>query len=222
MIAWIDVQLLAESIPQLLHGASVTLQIAALSACIGIVLGVPLAFMQNSRSLILRAFVWSYVGLFRGTPMLVQVLFIYYVLPQVGVDIPPLFSCIAAMGLNSSAYISQIVQTGISAIPVGQVEAACTLGMSPFDIKRYIIFPQALRISLPALGNELITLIKDSSLASVIGVVELSKEGSIIRSRTYDAFSILLGVSVIYLIMTTLLSYVLSLYEARSKMPCYK
>lgn len=218
----INLELIQESLPLLLHGALITLQIAACSSVIGIILGVPLAFMQASRLKLLTAFSWAYIGFFRGTPMLVQVLFVYYVLPQIGVDIPPLQSCICAMGLNSGAYISQIVRGGINAVPQGQIEAAFTLGMSPFAIKRYIVLPQAIKVALPALGNELVTLIKDSSLASVIGVVELSKTGSIIRSRTYDAFSILLAVSCIYLVLTALLSYVISRYEARSKSPCYK
>jgi len=213
----IDFELIVESLPLLLHGALITLQIAASAAIIGIGVGVPLAFMQTSTITSLKALTWTYVGFFRGTPMLVQLLFAYYVLP-----LPPLLSCILAMGLNSSAYVSQIVKTGIKSVPQGQLDAAFTLGLSPLATKRYIVFPQALKISLPALGNELVTLIKDSSLASVIGIVELSKEGSIIRSRTYDAFSVLLAVSAIYLVMTALLSCCISLYESRSKTPCYR
>ncbi|MBA3286253.1 MAG: ABC transporter permease subunit, partial [Nitrosopumilus sp.] len=95
------------------------------------------------------------------------------------------------------------------------IEAAYTLGFTPIKTMRYIVFPQAFRVTLPALGNELITLVKDSSLASIIGVMELTKEASVIRSRTYDAFSIILAVSIIYLILTATLSYFLIKYEAR-------
>lgn len=152
--------------------------------------------------------------------MLVQILFVYYVLPQFGVMIAPVWAATLAIGLNSSAYISQIIRGGISAVPYGQIEAAYTLGMSPFAVKRYIVFPQALKVALPGLGNELVTLVKDSSLASIIGVMELSKEGSVIRSRTYDAFSVLLAVSFLYLVMTSLLSFCVTLYEARIKKIC--
>ncbi len=216
----IDFELIYQSMPALLTGALLSCQIAAMAASIGLLLGVPLAFCETSTSRLLRAFVWMYVSLFRGTPMLVQILFVYYVLPQFGVMIPPYWAATLAIGLNSSAYISQIVRGGISAVGYGQIEAAYTLGMSPFATKRYIVFPQAFRLALPALGNELVTLVKDSSLASIIGVMELSKEGSIIRSRTYDAFSVLLAVSCIYLVMTSLVSFCVTYYEARMKKAC--
>lgn len=216
----IDFSLIYQSLPSLLHGASLSLQIAVMAAAIGLVLGVPLAFCEQSKSLSVRAFTWAYVNLFRGTPMLVQILFVYYVLPQFDVMIPPYWAATLAIGLNSSAYISEIVRGGISAVPFGQIEAAQTLGMSPYATKRYIVFPQAFRVAIPALGNELVTLVKDSSLASIIGVMELSKEGSVIRSRTYDAFSVLLAVSCIYLVMTSLISFGVRLYEKRMKKLC--
>ncbi len=212
----IDFELIYHSMPYLLQGALMSIQIAFMAAAIGLVLGVPLAFAEQSRSFVMRVFVAAYVNLFRGTPMLVQILFIYYVLPQFGVIIPPLMTATLAIGLNSSAYISQIVRSGMNAVSYGQIEAAYTLGMSSFATKRYIIFPQAMKAALPALGNELVTLVKDSSLASIIGVMELSKEGSLIRSRTYDAFSILLAVSCLYLVMTSLLSLGIALYEKRN------
>ena len=149
--------------------------------------------------------------------MLVQILFVYYVLPQFGVMIAPLWAASLAIGLNSAAYISQVIRSGIGAVPQGQVEAAKTLGFTSMQIWRFIIYPQAFRFALPALGNELVTLVKDSSLASIIGVMELSKEASIIRSRTYDAFSILLAVSMIYLSITSTLSFLLNKLEKRMK-----
>lgn len=215
-----DFDLIVQSMPNLLQGALLSCQIAFMAGCLGLVLGVPLAFCELSKIWLLRALVWIYVNLFRGTPMLVQILFVYYVLPQFGVMIAPVWAATLAIGLNSSAYISQIIRGGISAVPYGQIEAAYTLGMSPFAVKRYIVFPQALKVALPGLGNELVTLVKDSSLASIIGVMELSKEGSVIRSRTYDAFSVLLAVSFLYLVMTSLLSFCVTLYEARIKKIC--
>lgn len=203
----IDLQLIWDSIPALLHGASLTVQIAFFSSFIGLILGTVLGFAESSKIALVRWIILGYVTLLRGTPMLVQILFVYYVLPQFGILIEPFLAAILAIGLNSSAYISQVVRSGINAVSAGQIEAAKTLGLSPWVIKRYIIFPQAFRIILPAIGNELITLIKDSSLASIIGVMELSKEASIIRSRTYDAFSIMLAVSFIYLILTGTLSF---------------
>ena len=213
----LDFELMWQSLPDLLIGALMSLEIAFLAGALGMILGIPLAFLEGSFYPVLRALATSYVYLFRGTPMLVQILFVYYVLPQFGLLIPPFWAATLAIGLNSAAYISQIVRSGILAVSHGQIEAAYTLGMSSFAIKRYIVFPQAFTISLPALGNEVVTLVKDSSLASIIGVMELSKEGSIIRSRTYDAFSILLAVTSIYLLMTSLLSVGIKYLENRKQ-----
>lgn len=203
----IDFQLILDSLPALLQGAVISLQIAIFAACIGFIIGTLLAFGETSKNPIIRFFVRAYVTLFRGTPMLIQILFIFYLLPQLGVKIPPVWSASLAIGLNSGAYISQIIQTGIGTISKGQIEAAQTLGLSKFLTMRHIILPHAFKSSLPTLGNELITLVKDSSLASVIGVMELTKEASVIRSRTYDAFSIFLAVTCIYLILTASLSW---------------
>jgi His/Glu/Gln/Arg/opine family amino acid ABC transporter permease subunit len=203
----IDISLIVQSLPELIRGAWASVQITIIAASIGLSLGIVLGFAEKASSVFVRACVYSYVTLFRGTPMLMQILFVYYVLPQFGIMIDPFWAASIAIGLNSSAYISQIILTGINAVPHGQIEAAQTLGLSSFHTMRYVYFPQSIRTSLPALGNELVTLVKDSSLASIIGVVELSKEASLIRSRTYDAFSILLATSVIYLALTLALSY---------------
>lgn len=213
----IDFELIWNSVPALLHGALISLQITACGGLIGFVLGTVLGFAEASTSRVLRVLIGCYVSLFRGTPMLVQILFVYYVLPQFGVSIAPLWAAILAIGLNSSAYVSQIIRSGISAVPKGQIEAAQTLGFGKLATFRYVVFPQAIRVVLPALGNELVTLVKDSSLASIIGVMELSKEGSVIRSRTYDAFSILLAVSFLYLTMTATLTVCMKKLERMLK-----
>lgn len=217
----IDLQLIQDSIPALLHGAQLSIKLTILAALMGLSIGTLLGFSQKSRSKVLKALVFVYVTLLRGTPMLVQILFVYYVLPEFGVTIDPFWAATLAIGLNSSAYISEIIRSGISAVPKGQMEAAYTLGFSHLATMRHIVFPQAFRVALPSLGNELITLIKDSSLASIIGVMELSKEASIIRSRTYDAFSILLAVAVIYLILTATVSFFVKILEKKVKIDAY-
>jgi len=211
----IDFTLIWNSLPNLLHGTAVSLQITVIAAFIGLTLGSIFGLAENSKSALISFAVGTYVTLFRGTPILIQILFVYYVLPQFGIVIAPFWAASLAIGLNSCAYISQVIRTGISAVPKGQIEAAHTLGFTSIKTMRHIVFPQAFRVALPALGNELITLVKDSSLASIIGVMELSKEASIIRSRTYDAFSILLAVAIIYFILTTTLSFCLKKYEKR-------
>jgi His/Glu/Gln/Arg/opine family amino acid ABC transporter permease subunit len=208
----IDFTLILDSLPALLKGAAISLQIASLSASIGLSLGLFLGIVE-SRQTYLSLFVRVFVTLFRGTPMLVQILFVFYVLPQFGIAIAPFWAASLAIGLNSSAYISQIVRAGIQAVPKGQIEAAQTLGLSATMTMRAIVLPQAFRIALPTLGNELITLLKDSSLASIIGVMELSKSASIIRSYTYDAFSVLFAIALIYLLMTFTISVVIRKLE---------
>jgi len=211
----IDFTLIWDSLPSLMHGTSISVQITLIAMVIGLSFGSILGLAETSKSRSVRFIIGTYVTLFRGTPMLIQILFVYYVLPQFGVMIAPFWAASLAIGLNSCAYISQIIRSGVNAIPKGQLEAAHTLGFSSIQTMRYIIFPQAFRISLPSLGNEMITLVKDSSLASIIGVMELSKEASIIRSRTYDAFSVLLAVSLIYLVMTGILSFCIKKYEGK-------
>lgn len=210
----IDLSLIMDSLPVLLKGASFTLQLAFVGALIGIALGTVLAYLEMSL-LPFRLIASSYVALFRGTPMLVQILFLYYVLPQFGLEFSSFWVAALAIGLNSGAYVSQILRTGIGSIPKGQIEASKALGLSGLQTLCCIILPQAFRKTLPSLGNELIILIKDSSLASIIGVMELSKEASLIRSRTYDAFSILLATACIYLILTTTVGFFVKKAETK-------
>ncbi len=213
----IDTLLIWNSLPDLLHGAAMSLQITCIAAFIGLSLGSIFAIGEISKSKVISSAISCYVIFFRGTPMLIQILFIYYVMPQFGLTAPPFLAASIAIGLNSCAYISQIIRSGMNAVGKGQFEAAQALGFTKTKTMRYIVFPQAFRVALPALGNEMITLIKDSSLASIIGVMELTKEASIIRSRTYDAFSILLAVALIYLIMTATISLFLKKFEKRLK-----
>lgn len=210
-----DLPLVIESIPQLLRGAGLSLQIAFFGAILGLGLGGLLGIALSQKGRIVRGLANAYVTLVRGTPMLVQILALFYLLPELGVEISPIWSASLAIGLNSAAYIAEVVRAGIGSVPVGQVEAARTLGMSEWAITCQVVMPQAIRTILPALGNEFVILVKDSSLASVIGVMELSKVGSMIRSRTYDAFTILIAVACVYLALTSLLSYFVKRLEKR-------
>jgi len=211
----INIDLLIKSLPNLLRGAFVSIQIAFLSCLIGITLGIIIGLMQSGNSRILRILAGIYVTIFRGTPMLIQILFAFYVLPQIGITIPAFWTAVITIGLNSGAYVSQIIKAGIKSVNKGQLEAAQVLGFSTLQTTRYILLPQAIRTVIPALGNEFIILVKDSSLASVIPVVELTKEGTRIISVTFDALTMYTGVAIIYLIMTSTLSLVLSKVEKR-------
>jgi polar amino acid transport system permease protein len=217
MINW---TLLIESLPGLLKGALVNINIAFFSLILGSILSIFLALMEESKRLILRRFSFFYSTIFRGTPMIVQIMFVFYGLPQLGIHLSPLVSVILAIGLNSAAYLSQVIRSGLKGISKMQYHSAKSLGMTTWQSYRYIIFPQCIRNILPALGNEGVTLLKDSSLASVVGVVEIVKLGAIIRGRTFEAFTVLLAVALVYLLMTTLLSLFIKTLEKRSEKPC--
>lgn len=211
----IDINLIIEYTPILLQGLKVTLQIASIACLTGFVLGTALALMQTSNNAFLRFLVTSYVIIIRGTPMLIQILCSFYVLPQLGLKLDTLTTAIIAIGLNSGAYISQIIKSGIMSVSRGQREAAKVLGLSRSDTIRFIILPQALRVALPALGNEFVTLVKDSALASVIGVSELSKQGRFIISKTYDGISVFFALATLYLIITSTISLIVAHLEKR-------
>lgn len=211
----IDFNLIIEYLPVLLQGLVVTLQIAGIGCFIGLILGTLLALMQTSSNKLLRIFVTSYVVIIRGTPMLIQILCAYFLLPHIGVHISALWTAIIAIGLNSAAYISQVIRSGISSIGKGQIEAAKVLGFSTPATIRYIILPQALRTTLPALGNEFVTLIKDSALASIISVPELTKQASYVKSKTFDAITVYFAVAILYLILTSTVSLFIAYLEKR-------
>ena len=212
----INFNLILHYLPFLLQGAVNTLYIAAFSCILGLTGGTLLALAQTSGNKILQYCVSFYVTIIRGTPMLIQIAFFYYVIvPAVWPSLSPLYSAIIAIGINSSAYISQVIRSGIASVGKGQIEAAKTLGFGSNQIIRYIVLPQAIRVVLPSLGNEFITLIKDSSLAYTIGVVELYKQGITMRTNTLDAFTSYAAVALIYLIMTTTLSLVMNQVERK-------
>ncbi len=218
--AMIDFQLLLQSLPALLQGVVVTLKIAFFGCIIGLSFGTIVALLQNYLPKPWSFIATTYVTIIRGTPMLIQILSAYFILPQIGLNLSGTNTAILAIGLNSAAYISQIIRSGIQSIGIGQIEAAKVLGLSQMQTIRYIILPQAFMVIIPVLTNELITLTKDSSLASIIGVQELSKQGSIIRTQTYDAITIFFGVGILYLIITTIISLLLSHIEKKVKRSC--
>lgn len=214
----LDFSIIPRYIPMLLQGAWTTLVLTAGAVGLGIVLGLIAALMKMCRFLPLRWLANVYIELVRGTPQLVQLFLLFYGLPQlIGVNIPEYFAAILALGINSGAYVAEIVRAGIQAVDYGQTEGAYSLGMKPGLTMRYIILPQAVKNILPALGNEFIALLKSSSIVSVIGMTDLMRKSDIIRSITYRSFEPLLTVALMYFIMTFTLSKLLNVYERRLK-----
>lgn len=206
----IDFELISEFKNLFFFGICNTLVIAILSCCIGIFLGSLTGVLLSLRKGIIYYLLMGYVNVVRGTPMLIQVAAMFYMLKFAGYSISAFASAIISIGLNSAAYMSQTVLTGIKSVNKGQWEAAKVLGFSRAQAMRYIILPQAIRTVTPAFGNELITLVKDSSLASTIGVYELTKQGEIIMSQTYDAPTVYVVVACSYLMITAVLSLLVS------------
>ena len=206
---------LFKNFPFLLLGAWETLKLTAFSVGIGVILGTFIGMGRLSNIKLISYPCTAYVEFLRGTPLLVQISLIYFGLPQLGIQLAPYPAAILALGLNSGAYIAEIVRAGIQSIPKGQYEASRSLGLTHWQTMRYIILPQAFRNILPALGNEFITLTKDSSLASVIGVSELMRSGQFVISRTFQTFSIYFGIAFVYFLMTFVISRIVRYIERR-------
>ncbi len=210
----INFTLILQRAPELLKATGISLALAVGALLIGALLGTLLAILETSGSRVARILIKVYTTILRGTPMLIQIVFIYYLVSN-HLHLSAFWCALIAIGMNSSAYISQIIKAGIRSISTGQLEAAQTLGIPRKELLKTVILPQAIRTVLPALGNEAITLVKDTSLASMIGVTELFFVGKTIISQTYDALSIYIALAVIYLIITMSLSYAITLLESK-------
>ena len=211
-----DLSLVTDSLPLLLQGALVTLEITALAVGLGLVFGLVAALAQLSRFAPLRLIAKVYVDFIRGTPLLVQIFIIYFALPVViGHRIDPFFAAVAACSINSGAYVAEIFRSGIQSIDIGQMRAGLSLGMNWTMTMRYIILPQAFKRIIPPLGNEFIAMLKDSSLVSVIGFEELTRSGQLIIAETYGSLEIWSAVAIIYLVMTLTITRIVSVLEKK-------
>lgn len=210
-----DFELARRTLPIFLRGVWKTAQLALLSLLIGLPIGLLLALARVQSSRLLAAPAAVYVEVVRGTPLLVQILFIYFVLPSFGISIPPFLSGIIALTLNSAAYIAEIFRAGILSIDAGQMEAARALGMTYSQAMRRIILPQTFRRVVPPLTNEGIALLKDSSLVTIIGITELTRTGQEAASRYAAPLTIWPIVAVFYLLLTFPLTRVAEYLERR-------
>ena len=202
---------------QLERGLYVTLLITAFAVLMGLFLGFIVAMIrstyQNTGKLkFLNALSVVYLTVIRGTPVLVQLMIIYYVIFSSG-NVNKIIVAILAFGINSGAYQAEIFRAGINAVPKGQFEAGRSLGFNYYQTMGNIIMPQAFKNILPALGNEFIVLVKETSIAGYIALVDITKAGDIIRSRTYSAFMPLLAVALIYLVIVMGFTYLINLLE---------
>lgn len=210
-----------------LNGAKITILLSIFTVVLGVILGILLALMRLSGIKVLRMISTAYIEFIRGTPLLVQLYLFYYGLPKLGIEFPdvpalgtafPEFMAgVIALSVNSAAYVAEIFRAGIQGIDKGQMEAARSLGMPHAMAMRHIILPQAIRNVLPALGNEFIVIIKESSIVSVIGISELMYNADTVRGNSFRPFEPLIVAAIIYFAMTFTLSKVLGVAERRMR-----
>ena len=198
-----------------------TILIALGAVLVGIFLGTILALIRNfhdntGKLKLLNTIAKLYIDIIRGTPSTLQLMIIYYIIFG-SKDVNMLIVGILAFGINSSAYVAEIIRSGLQSIDVGQLEAGYALSLNYTQVMRYIVFPQAIKNILPTLGNEFITLVKETSIGAYIGIIELTKASDIIASRTYDYFFPLILIAIIYLAITFILSKLVGLMEKRLK-----
>ncbi|WP_444310856.1 amino acid ABC transporter permease [Megasphaera sp.] len=211
-----DFSLIWNSLPLLLAGAGVTIEITAIAVGLGFIFGLITSVCRLSGVKTLQVIAVCYVNIIRGTPMLVQIFLIYFALPMViGERINPFVAAVAACSINSGAYVSEIFRAGIQSVDKGQMEAGRSLGLSWMQTMRYVILPQAFKHVIPPLGNEFISMTKETSLVSVIGFEELTRRGQLIIAKTYGSFEIWLTVAAIYLVMTLTIARLVSYLERR-------
>ena len=212
----------------LVRGLKITLEVTVLALILGVVLGVIIAIIRSTHDKtieetkpgfgrfilkFLNAIAKIYLTVIRGTPVVVQLMIIYFVIFASSNNKVMVASI--AFGINSGAYVAEIIRSGIMSIDQGQFEAGRSLGFNYFQTMIYIIIPQAFKNVLPALGNEFIVLIKETSVSGYVGLQELTKAGDIIRSRTYTAFMPLIAVALIYLVIVMIFSKLVSILERR-------
>jgi polar amino acid transport system permease protein len=224
---------------RILDGLVKTIQLTVLGMLIGVVLGVVFAVMRLSPNWLIRGFSWFYIWVFRGTPLLVQILFWNFIAalyPSIDLGIPfgpsfvhlnandfitPFIAGMLALGLNEGAYMAEIVRAGIISVEEGQTEASKALGMTQGQTMRHIVLPQAMRVIIPPTGNETISMLKNTVLVSVIAVSELLYSAQLIYSQNFQQIPLLIVVSIWYLVMTTVLSvgqYFLERHYGRGRM----
>ncbi len=200
-------QVVVESFPQLLsRGLLMTIPLTLISFAIALLIAVVVALVQFAHIPVLRQICRFYIWVIRGTPLLVQLYVIFFGLPSIGVNIDAFPAAVLVFSINEGAYAAETIRGALEAVPVGQMEAGRCVGLSYVQIMWHILLPQTFRTAFPALGNELISMVKDTSLAANITVTEMFFQAQRIAGRTYQTMALYLEVAVIYLMFSTVLS----------------
>jgi His/Glu/Gln/Arg/opine family amino acid ABC transporter permease subunit len=206
-----------EGLPYLLEGAALTVGISAAAMLLAVGLGMALALVSQRPGRLLRGLVCAYVEAFRNTPLLIQIFIVFFGLPQIGLRLSPFLSGLSALTLYTAAYNVEIFRAGLEAVPKGQHEAARSTGLSAAQAAVHVIIPQGVRIAFPALGNNLVSLVKNSSLVSTIGMVELMFVANDISFNNFRSFEIYGAAAALYVALVLMLSRALHAAEARMR-----
>ena len=208
---------ITDTVLLMLEGTETTLEIFVITLVAALPLGLLASLGRISKLKPLSRLIEFYIWLMRGTPLMLQLLFVYFALPMAGIMLPDIGAALLAFILNYAAYFAEIFRAGIQGVSRGQYEAARTLGMTYGQTMRHIILPQAVKNSLPAIFNEFIALLKESAIVGYIGLVDLTKAGDIIRSNTYEAFMPLIAVALVYLVIVMFMTSMVGRLERRLK-----
>lgn len=210
-----DFQFALSKLPVMLTASLMTIELTVLSLLFGTILAIVVAFMRISKNKAVSNIARFYLWLFRGTPLILQLFFLYYALPTWGITLTPFAAAVIGLSLNSAAYTAEIIRGGIISISKGQYEAANVLGMTYHQTMFDIILPQTLRNILPAMGNQFIGMLKDTSLVSTIAMVELMRQAQLVGSATFRYTEIYITAAVIYLVLTSAFSFIFNKMEIK-------
>lgn len=208
-------EIFVEVLPFLLKGARVTVALTLISLSLGIIFGLFVGLARVALNPVVRSVALVYIEVIRGTPLLMQLIFIYYGLPSVGINLDAYTSGILGLSINSAAYVGEIFRAGIESIGKGQMEAARASGLTYAQAMRYVILPQAVRVVLPPLTNEFVAMLKDTSLVSTLAVAELLRVGREMQAWKSNTFSPFAGVALVYLSMTIPMTKLARYFEKR-------
>lgn len=210
-----DINILKDMFPVLLKGSLVTIELTLLSVIFGSVIGMFAAILKISKNKLIANTAGFYTWIFRGTPMLLQLWFLYFGLPFVGIKFTAFQAAIIGLSLNSGAYMAEIIRGGILSVEKGQFEACKSLGFTYFDTMKRVVLPQTFKIIIPSVGNEFITMLKDTSLVATIAMTEIMRSAQLLNASSFRPMEAFFIAGCLYLFMTTIFTTAFSYYEKR-------
>jgi putative glutamine transport system permease protein len=208
---------LAENAGMLLAGLLVTLEVSALAFVLAMVLGIGVAVCRVAPVAALRRFGTAYVEFFRNIPLLVQIFFLFFGLPSIGIKIPAFWCGVLALGIYTGAFVAEAIRSGIAAVPPGQLEAALATGLRYVQAMRLVVLPQAVRLTIPPLGNTALNMIKNSSLVSAISIADILGTANLLGARTFSYVPLFVGAAVLYLAITVPAAVGINVLEQRAQ-----